>query len=236
MLFKEFGNKENPPVLVCCGIMQDWKKFYELLKPLEENYRLIVPAYDGFYAGSRSFESFTDQAIQIEEYIGKKYFGKIHGAFGFSQGGLILTELLTRNKIKIKTVVMYDCNVSGRGKISGKIVAAGFKKCKNDNKFPLTMKNYGVLIDTLYLNASDENIRRNIIANYTYKVNPDIKNNDTFVYLICESKEHDAIKSNKILKKYLSHYNEEVLDGYHAWEFLLKHPNDCCKKIKSLIS
>ena len=66
MLFSEFGNKENPPVLLLHGMMQDWRSEYELLKPLEEHYLLIIPAQDGFYDGSKDFTSFDDQARQIE--------------------------------------------------------------------------------------------------------------------------------------------------------------------------
>ena len=53
MLFSEFGNKENPSVLLLHGMMQDWRSEYELLKPLEEHYLLIIPAQDGFYDGSK---------------------------------------------------------------------------------------------------------------------------------------------------------------------------------------
>ena len=69
MLFNEFGNKNNPPILLLHGMMQNWRNVHETLKPLEEHYRLIIPAQDGFYDGSSDFTSFADQARQIEEYI-----------------------------------------------------------------------------------------------------------------------------------------------------------------------
>jgi len=65
MLFTEFGSKENPPMLLLHGMMQDWHTEYEMLKGLEEHYRLIIPAQDGFYDGSGDFTSFADQARQI---------------------------------------------------------------------------------------------------------------------------------------------------------------------------
>ena len=48
MLFNEFGNKNNPPILLLHGMMQNWRNVHETLKPLEEHYRLIIPAQDGF--------------------------------------------------------------------------------------------------------------------------------------------------------------------------------------------
>ena len=136
MLFTEFGNKENPPVLLLHGMMQDWRSEYELLKPLEEHYRLIIPAQDGFYEGSNDFTSFPDQARQIEEYVQTNYNGKIHGAYGASQGGLMLTELLARNKIELGTVIMDGCYVAHQGKICGWVTYKMFCKFKNTGKFP----------------------------------------------------------------------------------------------------
>ena len=79
MLFTEFGNIANPPILLLHGMMQDWHTEYEMLKPLEEHYRLIIPAQDGFYDGSKDFTSFADQARQIEEYIHRNHGGKVSG-------------------------------------------------------------------------------------------------------------------------------------------------------------
>ena len=185
MLFSEFGNKENPPVLLLHGMMQDWRSEYELLKPLEEHYLLIIPAQDGFYDGSKDFTSFDDQARQIEEYINKNYGGRVKGAYGASQGGLMLTELLTRNKIDLGTVIMDGCYIAHQGMIAGKVTAWMFKKYKNTGKFP-------AIINVM-------------------------------------------MKSHGELKKFLKNYREEVMEGYGHGEFLLKHTDQCCDKIHSVI-
>ena len=127
MLFTEFGLKENPPMLLLHGMMQDWHTEYEMLKDLEEHYLLIIPAQDGFYEGSGDFTSFADQARQIEEYVQANYDGKVIGAYGCSQGGLMLVELLTRNKVNLGTVIMDGCYVAHQGKLSGKVTAWMFK-------------------------------------------------------------------------------------------------------------
>ena len=243
MLFNEFGLKENPPVLLLHGMMQDWHSEYEMLKGLEKYYRLIIPAQDGFYDGSGDFTSFADQARQIEEYIDKNYGGKIHGAYGASQGGLMLTELLTRNRVNLGTVIMDGCYVAHQGKISGIITAWMFKKYKNTGKFPaiinIMMKLMGTTMEefsegmtkSIYLNASDETINRNFIENYTYRTRPEIVQNTTKVYLWCGSKEPYAIKSHKELKKYLKNYEEEIMEGFSHGELLMKHSEECCNKI-----
>jgi len=241
MLFNEFGNENKPPVLLLHGMMQDWRTEYEMLRPLEEHYRLIIPAQDGFYDGSVDFTCFADQARQIEEYISHNYGGSIYGAYGCSQGGLMLTELLTRNRVSLGTVIMDGCYVAHQGRLSGWVTYKMFCKFKNTGKFPgliaLMMKLMGLkaedlgMMNSLYMAASDETVRRNFMENYTYHTRPEIADNETFVHLWCGSKEPYAIKSHSILKKYLKNYHEEIMQGLGHGEFLLKHSEECCRKI-----
>ena len=245
MVFNEFGSKENPPVLLLHGMMQNWHTEYEMLKDLEKQYRLIIPAQDGFYDGSGDFTSFADQARQIEEYVQANYSGKVIGAYGCSQGGLMLTELLTRNRIDLGTVIMDGCYVAHQGKISGWVTYKMFCKYKNTGKFPalikVMMKLMGLkaedlgMMDSLYMNTSDENVKRNFMENYTYRTRPEIAESKTMVYLWCGSKEPYAIKSHKELKRYLRNYREEIMDGLGHGEFLMKHSGECCEKIHRTI-
>ncbi len=245
MLFSEFGKKENPTLLLLHGMMQDWHSEYELLKPLEEHYRLIIPAQDGFYDGSGDFTTFADQARQIEEYVQKNYGGYVHGVYGASQGGLMITELLTRNKIKFGTVVMDGCYVAHQGKLSGKVSAWMFKKLKNTGKLPslimVSMKLMGLkkedlsMMDSLYMHASDNTIDRMMIENYTYRTRSEIAENETVVHLWCGSKEPYALKSHKELKRYLKNYKEEIMEGLGHGDFLLKHTDECCAKIAETV-
>ena len=241
MQFHEFGNASNPPVLLMHGMMQDWHTEYEMLQPLEEHYRLIIPAQDGFYEGSGDFTSFADQAAQVEAYVQAHYGGKLHGAYGCSQGGLMLTELLTRNQIDLGTVIMDGCYVARQGKIAGYVTCKMFCKLKNTGRFPalimVMMKLMGLkaedlgMMDQLYMQASDETVKRNFMENYTYRVRPELAAATSVVHLWCGSKEPYAIKSHNILKKYLKHYQEEIMQGLGHGEFLLKHQAEICQKI-----
>lgn len=247
MLFKEFGGKDKPVILLMHGMMQNWETEYEMLKPLEEYYRLIIPGMDGFYDGSGTFTNFADQARQIEEYVIQNYGGTLQGAYGASQGGLMLTELLARNKIQIKTVVMDGCYIAHQGRIAGWVTYKMFCKFKNTGKFPalinVMMKLMGTTQDemlegmgkALYLGASDESVKRNFMENYTYHASPKINNSKSKVYLWCGSKEPYAIKSHNILKKYLRDYEEEIMNGYGHGEFLMNHQKEICEKIVSVI-
>lgn len=245
MLFTEFGSKENPPILLLHGMMQDWHTEYEMLKELEKYYLLIIPAQDGFYEGSSDFTSFADQARQIEEYVQENHCGKVKGAYGCSQGGLMLTELLTRNNIDLGTVIMDGCYVAHQGKIAGWVTYKMFCKFKNTGKFPalimVMMKLMGLkaedlgMMDSLYMSASDETVKKDFMENYTYRTRSEIAQNETMVHMWCGSKEPYAIKSHKELKRYLKNYKEEIMDGFGHGEFLMKHSKECCEKIHRII-
>lgn len=243
MEFHEFGQKNAPAVLINHGMGQHWQSQYELLKPLAEHYRLIFTAMDGFYEGSGTFTAFADQARQIEEYVQANYGGKLHGAYGASQGALLLTELLTRGNIAIENTIMDGCYVAHQGWIAGWVTAWMFKKFKNTGKFPtlihLMMKLMGTKLEdmlgdmgkTLYMQATDETIDRNFLQNYTYRTRKEIAAWPHMVHLWCGSKEPYALKSHRVLKRYLSHYEETVMNGLGHGDFLLKHPEEICKKI-----
>lgn len=232
-------------MLLLHGMMQDWHTEYDMLKDLERYYLLIIPAQDGFYVGSGDFTSFAEQARQIEEYVKANHGGRVIGAYGCSQGGLMLTELLTRNKIDLGTVIMDGCYVAHQGKLSGWVTYKMFCKFKNTGKFPalimVMMKLMGLkaedlgMMDSLYMKASDETVKRNFMENYTYRTRPEIAENETMVYMWCGSKEPYAIKSHKELKKYLKNYKEEIMDGLGHGEYLMKHSKECCEKIHSSI-
>lgn len=247
MEFHEFGRKDAPAVLINHGMMQHWKSMYELLKPLTEHYRLIFTAMDGFYEGSGSFTTFADQARQIEDFVRANYGGRLHGAYGASQGALLLTELLTRGEISIDNTIMDGCYVAHQGWIAGKVTARMFKRYKNTGRFPafihIMMKLMGTklkdmtadLDDSLYMQATDETVNRNFIQNYTYRTGKEIAQWPFMVHLWCGSKEPYALKSHRELKKYLQQYDEIIMDGLGHGEFLLKQTDDVCEKIKNTL-
>lgn len=62
MEFHTFGDKSKKPLLVMHGMLCDWRKFYEKLKLLQEEYYLIFPAMSGFYDGAGDFVPFLGES------------------------------------------------------------------------------------------------------------------------------------------------------------------------------
>ena len=89
--------------------------------------------------------------------------------------------------------------------------------------------------DGIIAGCSDETLKRNFLENYTYRVRPEISRCKTKVCLWCGSKEKYALRSHKELKQYLKNYEEEIMPGYGHGEFLMKHTDECRKKIRDTI-
>ena len=246
MLFNEFGEKGKKVILCMHGMCQNWQSEYEKVKPLEKEFRLIIPAMDGFYDNSpKDFTNFADQARQIEEYVKENYNGHLDGLFGQSQGGLMVVELLSRGNIDV--AVTDGVYVAHQGKLSGLGTYWMFKHFKETGKPPKVMdimiklmgldpKDAYGMFDLIYWKASLETIKRNLMENYTYHTNPSIANTKTKVYLWCGSKEPYAKKSHNILKKYLKNYEEEIMEGLGHGEFFLKHQEEMCKKLTKVFN
>lgn len=247
MEFHEYGSKDAPAVLILHGMMQHWSSMYDLLLPLADQYRLVFSAMDGFYDGSGPFTSFADQARQIEEYVQAHHGGVLHGAYGASQGGLMLTELLTRGNIVIRNTIMDGCYVAHQGRIAGRVTAWMFCRYKNTGRFPalihVMMKLMGTSLEemggammhALYLEAADESVSRNMLENYTYRVRPQIAAWQGMVHLWCGSREPYALKSHRELKRYLPRYAEEIMPGLGHGDFLLKHTEAACVRIRETL-
>lgn len=107
MEFHEFGNIQNPKVLLIHGMAVTWECFEPLIDQLAKQYYLIVPALDGHNPlKQKDFECLNHEVKRIEDYIMNTYLPKLHGAYGFSMGGTILLKLLANGKIHFPNVIL----------------------------------------------------------------------------------------------------------------------------------
>lgn len=246
MLFNEFGIKGEKLILCMHGMCQDWHSEYELLKPLENNFRLIFPAMDGMYPNAPEFTSFADQAQQIEAYVQENYNGHLDGIYGASQGGLMVVELLTRGNIDIGVAVTDGVYVAHQGTIAAYGSYWMMKYFQKHRKPPKVMdimmalmgldeESYS-MFNCIYWDVSLESMKRNLLENYTYRVHPKIAATKTKVHLWCGSKEPYALKSHRILKQYLKKYDEVIMEGFGHGEFFLKHQDKMCAKLTEVFN
>ena len=246
MQFHAYGNKENKKILALHGMLCDWQKFRGLLKPLEETYYVIYPAMTGCYDGSPDFVSFADECRQIEEYITDCFDGCLDAVWGASQGATVLTELLARNRIRIRIAILDGVYLAHQGKIAAHLGLKAFRKMRINNGQPSkAMQAVSKLMglgkedmaefSLMYWGSSDTSMRSNLLENYTYHVNEKIRDTDTMVHLWCGSKEPYAKKSHDILKKYLRHYRETIWPGAGHGVMLYFHTGEYLEAVRKAI-
>lgn len=247
MLFDEYGEKGKPTLLALHGMLMTGSTLFEMLKPLEKDCRLIIPTMDGMYEGSPTFTSFAEQCRKIEEYIKENHDGKIDGIYGISQGATVLSQLLARNNLDIKTAVLDGVYVAHQGKLAAWYGVRTYKKVKkNGGKFPRSMKIVMALMGLgeedfemfgcmNFTDISDESLRNNFYENYTYRADPNIKNTAAKVCLWCGSKEPYARRSHKILKQYIPNYEEKIFRNLGHGQLLLRHRDKFCRLLKKTL-
>ena len=221
MQFHTYGDIRHRKILLLHGMLCDWARFRELLKPLEATYFVIYPAMTGCYDGSPDFVSFADECTQIEQYVLGQFGGELDAVWGASQGATVLTELLARNRIRVKTAILDGVYLAHQGKLTARLGLKAFLKMqKNGGQPSKAMQTVSRLMglgkedlaefSLMYWGAGESSMRANLLENYTYRVNEGIRDSETEVYLWCGSKEPYALRSHEILKKYLKHCTERI--------------------------
>ena len=79
----EFGNKENPIIMLFPGTMCYWKgNFCSVIDELSEHFLVSVAAYTGFDdEDSENYTNVEDELEKIEGYINDNYHGSNKGKF-----------------------------------------------------------------------------------------------------------------------------------------------------------
>ena len=102
MHIHEFGNKDNPVILLLPGTMCYWKgNFGNVIDELAKDFLVAVVAYTGFDEKDKeNYQSVSDETHRIEKYVAQNYGGHIRAAYGCSLGGTFVAHLVSRGKIE----------------------------------------------------------------------------------------------------------------------------------------
>ena len=117
MTVHEFGNRENPIIMLFPGTMCYWKgNFGHVIDTLTEKFFVAVVAYTGFDdEDSESYRSVEDELAKIEAYIQEHYDGKICAAYGCSLGGTFVAHLAARHNIHMRYGVIGSSDMDQAG-------------------------------------------------------------------------------------------------------------------------
>ena len=247
MLFSEYGGEEKKTLMVMHGMLCDWRKFREIFRPLEQDYRVIYPAMNGCYDGAPDFKSFSDECAEIEQYIHDKHEGKLDAAIGVSQGATLMAILASRDAVRINKAVLDGVYVAHQGKLCAGLALRAFTKMQKNGGMPgkafLRVLPLMGLDESdldefklMYWGGSHESMKNNLYENYTYRIPPDFRIRNTKIYLWCGSREPYAKRSHEILKKHIANYEERIFAGYGHGQKMIRETSDYLCDIRKTLS
>ncbi|MCM1039369.1 MAG: alpha/beta hydrolase [Ruminococcus sp.] len=140
MKFYEFGDKNNPVILLLPGTCCHWKTNFETVIPLlQEEFYVVCVSYDGFDETENTiFSDMLTETEKIENYVRENHGGKVHAAYGCSMGGSFVSLLVQRKDIHINHAILgssdldQETGLSARFKswLIAKILSGMFRKGK----------------------------------------------------------------------------------------------------------
>ena len=243
MQFHEYGDTGKKTLLVMHGMLCDWRRFREIFKPLERDYRVIYPAMNGCYDDAPDFRSFADECAEIEQYVVEHHKSRLDAVVGVSQGATLMAMLVSHNVIAIDKAILDGVYVAHQGKLCAWLALRAFCRMQKNggipsNAFvkalPLMGLNESDLDEfrLMYWGGSRASMKANLIENYTYRVPSGFRIDHTKVYLWCGSKEPYAKKSHEILNGHIANYEERIFEGYGHGQKMLRETADYLELIR----
>jgi pimeloyl-ACP methyl ester carboxylesterase len=247
MQFHEFGEEDNPTLLIMHGMLCDWRKFREIFMPLEQEFRVIYPAMNGCFDGAPDFKSFVDECAEIERFLIDNYDGKLDATVGVSQGATLMAILASRHVVSIDKAILDGVYVVHQGRLCAALALKAFLRMQKNGgtpsktflkALPLMGMDESDLDEfkLMYWGGSRESMKANLVENYTWRVPTDFRIDATKVFLWCGSKEPYARKSHEIVKKYIADYEERIFDGYGHGQKMIRDTDDYLNEIRKVLS
>ena len=107
MIFNAYGDKSLPALMLIHGMANTAQLCYGRIIPYLDEYHVILCEVDGHTDKETGlFISIEDCCEKIEQYVVQNLNGKMYGLAGFSMGATIAVELITRNNIEMKKVIL----------------------------------------------------------------------------------------------------------------------------------
>ena len=106
MRILDFGNPQNPRLLLLHGFQCPHEIWERYIRHYEEHYHILVPILPGHDSETdEEFTSFADAAAQIEEFCLHHFGNRIHAAFALSMGGVLAATLWQNGRLTFDKLI-----------------------------------------------------------------------------------------------------------------------------------
>lgn len=244
MKFLTHGEKENRALMLIHG-MANTSDLFDPLLPYLNDYYVIVCELDGHSPNEDGdFVSVTDAAQKIEEYVKNHLNGRLYGLLGFSLGGTIATEVISRGNIEVDRTVLDAAFVIKMGVMTYPfkwIFQGSIWSIKKNIHVPKPLvesimgKGNSGIADTLYKGVSLKSVGNAALSSYTYTIKEGLKDYHNPVVFWHGENEPYPVKSAKLLKKYLPQMKKRVYKGMGHGQMLHEHTKTYAKRLKEFL-
>lgn len=245
MNFTCYGKKSSKSILFIHGLASTADLCFKQLLPYLTDYYVIFCELDGHCdIKVNDLLSMKKTIKDIESYILKELDGKISGLCGFSMGGTLAVDLISRGNIRVEKVLLdapitVDLGLMDIPYTYAFIIGTNMvKKGKKIPKFLLDLvagKDNTSMIEMMYPKISKTTIKNVCNYIYHYKFSENLKTYPKPVLFWRGSEEPIPAKSQKNLQKYLQQMTVEVFENMGHGQFLHEDPKLYAEKLKKFM-
>ena len=252
MKYYHFGEPTAPVILLLPGTCCHWKlNFNQVIPLLEKDFHIVCVSYDGFdETESAIFPDMLTETSEIENYVQKKFDGRIHAAYGCSLGGSFVGLLVQRENIHIDHAILGSSDLDQappwKAKLKCTIAVPLLHKIVSTGQYPKVLRGLMEKKRTPYRDKfmemftigkgglpfiKKESVFHQFYSDLVTPLNINISVKDTVVHCFYSKK-----MGEKYLNRYKKHFRDPVIhtfDMEHA-ELLVLHPQLWAKEIKEI--
>lgn len=237
LIFKEFGNKKLPVIVLLHGGGLSWWSWKNQIEILQNNYCVVTPIIDGHGEDyDTTFISIGDSANKIINYIKTNHNGKVFAICGLSIGAQIVVEILSKDKditenAVIESALVYPMKYTTAltvpmfNLIYGLIKKRWFAKIQAKSLYVPTS-----LFETYFQDSSSmtkETLINITRSNGLYSLSDNINKTTAKVLIIAGGKEiHLMKKSAKLINSSIHNSTLKILPKSGHGELSLLHPQE----------
>lgn len=245
MNFTCYGEKFNKSILFTHGLASTADLCFKPLLPYLTDYYVIFCELDGHCESKLNNLASMEKTIEdIEAYINNELNGELYGLCGFSMGGSLAVDLISRGNIKVEKVILdapIPAELGLMGLIYTWVFIIGTNMIKKGITIPKTLvdkvmgKDNTSIFEMMYPKISKTTIKNSCKYIYHYKFSENLKNYSKPLLFWMGSEEPIPAKSQKNLEKYLPQMTVEVFKGFGHGQFLHERPKEYAERLKKFM-
>ncbi|MCP4176486.1 MAG: alpha/beta hydrolase [bacterium] len=240
MIFKEFGNRDNPVIILLHGGgLSSWS-VEPIAEILKDRFCIITPIIDGHGEdGENQFVSIRKSAENIIKYVDEFFSGIVYSLCGLSLGAQIVIDVLTLRENICKysiiesalTIPMKFTKTFLLPMISLSYPLIKQKWYSNiQAKFLLLPKNMHELYYIDSCKISKKSLKNIILSNSSFYINNNICKSKSKVLILVGGKEIGVMKKSAVLlSKIIPQSSTISLSNYGHGELSQLHPEEYSK-------